>query len=129
MSVADWAVIAIGVGVIGWINWYFFWLGTRGVTAATVGGVQEIRVRVAGGFEPAEVRVQAGVPLRLLFDRLERGGCSEEVVFPDFGITRFLPAGQTTAIELVPNQPGFFEFTCGMRMLRGRLNVVATEAK
>ena len=44
-------------------------------------------------------------------------------MFPDFGIRRFLPAHQKTAVELTPTAPGTFEFTCGMSMLRGTLVV------
>ena len=62
-----------------------------------------------------------GIEPNLVFDRQETSGCSEEVVFGDFGIRRFLPAHQRTAIELTPPAPGAYEFTCGMSMLRGRL--------
>jgi plastocyanin domain-containing protein len=65
--------------------------------------------------------VRAGRPVRLVFDRQETSGCSEEVVFGDFGIRRFLPPHARTAIELTPPAPGTYEFTCGMSMLRGRL--------
>jgi plastocyanin domain-containing protein len=78
---------------------------------------------VAGGYEPSEVRVRAGLPVRLVFDRQETSPCSEEVVLPDFGIRRFLPPHAETAIELTPDHAGHFEFTCGMSMLRGRLTV------
>jgi plastocyanin domain-containing protein len=33
----------------------------------------------------------------------------------------------TTSVELVPEQAGTYEFTCGMRMLRGRLTVEEAE--
>jgi plastocyanin domain-containing protein len=59
--------------------------------------------------------------VRLVFDRQETSGCSDEVVIPDFGIRRFLPAFQQTAVELTPPAPGRYEFTCGMSMIRGSL--------
>jgi plastocyanin domain-containing protein len=61
--------------------------------------------------------------VRLVFDRQETSGCSEEVVFPDFGIRKFLPAHRQTTIEITPERAGSYEFTCGMSMLRGRLTV------
>jgi plastocyanin domain-containing protein len=61
--------------------------------------------------------------VRLVFDRQETSSCSEEVVIPDFGIRRFLPAHQKTAVEIDPREAGTFEFTCGMGMLRGKLIV------
>jgi plastocyanin len=74
-----------------------------------------------GGYGPATVRVKAGNPVRLVFDRRDTGACSDEVVFPDFGIKRFLPTGQKTTIEVTPAAPGRYEFTCGMSMHRGVL--------
>lgn len=124
MNATDWIVIAAGVAAIAWVNWYFFLAGRKTVTAtAGAGGVQEVTITVQGGYEPAEVRLQKGVPARLVFDRQETSGCSEEVVLPDFGIRRFLPAFQKTTVELTPDRAGSFEFTCGMSMLRGRLVV------
>lgn len=124
MNATDWIVLAAGAAAIAWVNWYFFLAGRQAATAtAGAGGVQEVTITVHGGYEPAEVRLRKGVPARLVFDRQETSGCSEEVVLPDFGIRRFLPAFQKTTVELTPEQAGSFEFTCGMSMLRGRLVV------
>jgi plastocyanin domain-containing protein len=121
MNVADWMVIAGGLAAIAWVYWYFF-LAQRGAVAVLKGatGSQEVTVVVRGGYTPAAIRVRAGEPVRLVFDRQETSGCSEEVVFPDFGVRRFLPAHRQTAVELTP-PAGSYEFTCGMGMLRGRL--------
>jgi plastocyanin domain-containing protein len=122
MSSIDWMVIAAGVAAIGWVNWYFF-LAERGAVTASAaeGGPPTVTIAVRGGYEPSVVRARAGAPVRLVFDRQETSSCSEEVVFGDFGIRRFLPAHQQTAVELTPPAPGTYEFTCGMGMLRGRL--------
>jgi plastocyanin domain-containing protein len=124
MTAADVAVVLGGIAAIAWVNWYFFFAG-RSAAAAEVGagGTQEIGIRVAGGYDPAHVRVKRGVPVRLVFDRRESSGCSEEVVFPDLGIRRFLPAHEKTVVEFTPERPGSYEFTCGMSMLRGRITV------
>jgi plastocyanin domain-containing protein len=124
MSLADWIVIAAGVAAIAWVNWWFFLARRPAATAqAGAGGVQEVTIAVQGGYSPAEVRVHKGTPVRLVFDRQETSGCSEEVVLPDFGIRKFLPAFQKTVVELTPQRAGTFEFTCGMSMLHGRLIV------
>ena len=122
-----WIVILAGAAAVAWVNWDFF-LARRGTASADVaetpgGGTQEVTITVQGGYEPAEVRLKRGIPARLVFDRRETSGCSEEVVIPDFGIRKFLPAFQKTAVELRPESAGSFEFTCGMSMLRGRLVV------
>ena len=123
MNAMDWVVLAGGTAAIAWVNWYFFLAERTAATAAVAGGRQEVRVAVRGGYTPAALRVKAGAPVRVVFDRQETSGCSEEVVFPDFGIRRFLPAHHETAVELTPPSPGSYEFTCGMGMLRGRLIV------
>lgn len=124
MTGMDWLVVLGGLAAIGWVNWYFFVAGRTVATAAPMaGGPQEVTIGVRGGYDPAQVRVRAGTPVRLVFDRQETSGCSEEVVIPDFGIRRFLPAHQKTTVEITPTEAGSHEFTCGMGMLRGRLIV------
>ena len=78
---------------------------------------------VEGGYHPAVVSVKRGKLVRLVFDRREQSGCSEEIVFPDLGLRKFLPPFRKTTIDLTPTQTGDVEFTCGMSMLRGRLIV------
>lgn len=129
MTPTDWTVIAAGLTLIGLINWYFFLARPAAVTAATEGGVQAVPVVVIGGYQPAEIRVTAGTPVRLLFDRRETSPCSEEVVLPDFGTKRYLPANRVTPVEFLPTTPGSFEFTCGMSMLRGRITVTPAEPR
>lgn len=124
MSTAEWVVLLAGIAGIVWVNWYFF-LADRGAAGATeaAGGVQEVRIEVAGGYSPGVVRVSRGAPVRLIFDRQETSGCSEEVVLPEFGIRRYLPAHEETVVEFTPGETGSFEFTCGMGMMRGKVVV------
>jgi len=82
-----------------------------------------VRVRVRGGYIPDTIRAEAGVPLRLVFRREETSSCSEQVIFPAFGKSAMLPTGEQVAVELLPNEPGEYEFTCAMGMLHGRLIV------
>jgi len=107
------------------VNWYFFLAERTAAVAAAPsgGGAAQVAIAVRGGYEPAAVRVKAGAPVRLVFDRQETAGCSEEVVFPDFGVRKFLPAFQKTTVELTPPTAGTYDFTCGMGMLRGKLIV------
>lgn len=124
MSGIEWLVALAGVAAIAWVNWYFFLShGPAAQAAAGAGGMQEVTIAVQGGYSPAQVRVKKGAPVRLVFDRQETSGCSEEVVIPEFGIRRFLPAFQKTSVEITPQKAGTFDFTCGMSMLRGKLTV------
>ncbi|HEY6829071.1 MAG TPA: cupredoxin domain-containing protein [Gemmatimonadaceae bacterium] len=121
----DWAVIVAGIGAIGWVNWYFFVAGRSPAPVANASSrgeaQQEYTITVEGGYSPAVVRVKAGRPVRLVFDRRDSGSCSEEIVFPDFGIRRFLPTGKKTVVDITPPKAGRYEFTCGMSMLHGAL--------
>jgi plastocyanin domain-containing protein len=119
-------VIALGIAAIGWVNWYFFLAeGRKAAAVAKVGatGLQQAVIRVEGGYTPSRIRIAAGRPARLVFDRREDASGSEEVVFPDLGIRRFLPAHQRTGIDLPPTRPGTYEFTSGLGLLRGSLVV------
>jgi plastocyanin domain-containing protein len=120
----EWAVLLSGAAAIAWVNWYFFAAGTGGTGAiqdGDAGTPSAVTIVVDGGYEPRTVRVRAGQPAQLVFERRDESSCSEEVVFPDFGIRRFLPTGERTVIELTPPRPGRYEFMCGMSMLRGTL--------
>lgn len=120
------AVLLTGLALIGWILWYFFRSRAPGAAAVAVpalGGVQEAVIMVKGGYDPSEIRVEAGRPVRLIFDRQETNPCSDELVIPEFRIHRALPPHQRTAVEFTPDSPGTFDFKCGMGMLHGKLIV------
>lgn len=85
---------------------------------------REVRVRVLGGYIPDTIRAEAGAPLRIVFRREESAPCSEQVVFPAFGKSVTLPPNETVAVDLLPEVPGEYEFTCAMGMLRGKLVAV-----
>jgi P-type Cu+ transporter len=111
-----------GVGLIGALA-YFFFGPKRARQAELRGGVQDVEITVKGGYSPSVIKVQEGVPLRLVFDRQERGECTSEVVFPDFRIRRRLPAFARTTIDITPERSGEFGFACGMNMVHGTLLV------
>ena len=126
---AEWLAVVGGIAGIALVNWWFFLAGRAPATAAAPAaapgiadaGVQEQVITVDGGYSPAVVQVKAGRRVRLVFDRKDTGGCSEEVVLPDFGVRKFLPTGKLTTIEVTPPAAGTYEFMCGMSMLRGTL--------
>ncbi len=125
MTATDWIVILAGLAAGAWVNWYFFLAERRTAPAVAVSrgatGTQQIDIVVRGTYSPSTIRVAAGRPVRLVFDRQETASCSEEVVFPDFGLRRFLPAHSKTTLEVTPPAPGTYAFSCGMGMLHGKL--------
>jgi plastocyanin domain-containing protein len=122
------AVTVGGLGLIGLELWWFLWSKPKSRKAQTESGVQNVTVVVDGGYEPSQIVVQAGQPVRLNFDRKDPSSCLEEVRFPDFHIAQSLPLNQVTAIEFTPEKPGKYEFTCGMNMFRGIVKVQPTSA-
>ncbi|OON66016.1 cupredoxin domain-containing protein [Hymenobacter sp. CRA2] len=124
MDTAQLLVTAGGAGLIALVVWFFFFAPHRVAAAvAGTGGVQQVDITVKGGYSPDVIEVERGRLVQLNFYRAEDNSCSEELLLPDFQIRRELPPFQTTAIELLPRQPGRYEFTCGMHMLRGSLVV------
>jgi Cu+-exporting ATPase len=118
-------IAAVGVGALLLVAIYVFFFGKRkAVFAAAAGsGPQTITVVVQGGYKPDLIVARRGVPLRMIFDRREESPCSDEIVLPEFGIRRALPAHARTELSITPERAGEFEFTCGMNMLHGKILV------
>jgi plastocyanin domain-containing protein len=112
-----------GLGLIGLELWWFLLSKPKSLQATIQGDIQEITVAVDGGYEPSRIVVRSGQKVRLNFDRKDASSCLEEVRFPDFGIARKLPLDRVTPIEFTPEKPGKYEFTCGMNMFRGVVEV------
>lgn len=114
----------VGLGLIGFVVWFFWLVKAKGVRAAvTSGGYQEQMVLVKGGYTPDVIVVERGKPVRLNFVRQESASCSEMVLLPAFNKNASLPEGQTVAVEFLPKEPGEYEFQCQMGMLRGKVIV------
>ena len=112
----------VGLALIGLVVWYFWLSKPQGSLAAVgAGGAQEAFIVVKGGYSPDTIRVEAGTPVRLVFNRQEADPCSEKVVFDAFGVSADLPEGENVPIEFTPSEPGEYEFACQMGMLRGKV--------
>ncbi len=122
------AVNLAALATIAWIVWYF-WLSEKPAVRAVVGGeMQEVYIRVKGGYDPSVIVLEAGKPIRLHFNRQETAACTERVVFPDFKLSRDLPSNETVTVELEPAEPGEYGFSCEMGMVRGKLVVTEDRA-
>lgn len=122
MTAADVLVLTSTTMLLGALAWFFF--GRRNATRAVRGAEEQaVEVVVKGGYAPSTIRATAGVPLRITFDRQERGSCTEKVLFPAFHVSADLPANHRTAVLLHPETPGRYDFSCGMNMVHGTLLV------
>lgn len=116
-------VFVVALLVTAGVLWFFF-APRKAYRAQVRDGVQEAVVEVKGGYSPSVIEAEAGMPLRLVFDRKEDGECSSHVVFSDFGTDLALPAFRTTTLTLHPDKAGDYPFACGMNMLHGTLRIL-----
>ncbi|MBD2519576.1 cupredoxin domain-containing protein [Nostoc sp. FACHB-973] len=100
-------------------------LPTESATQAvkTPEGTQEATVTVEKGYKPERVIVEVGQPVRLDFQRHNLSKCFDKLLIPDFDLAVDLVPNQTTSVEFTPKYPGEYEFTCGMKMYRGVVEV------
>jgi plastocyanin domain-containing protein len=119
-------VTAVGVGLIGLELWWFLGSKPKSRSVRMRQDIQELEIAVDGGYQPSQIVVQAGQPVRLNFLRKDPNRCLDQVLIPDFQIARALPLNQSTVVEFTPEQPGSYPFTCGMNMFRGVIEVVGS---
>lgn len=92
-------------------------------TAKQQDGAQTATVEINGkGFEPASLKLKAGVPAKVTFVRKTDEGCAKEVVIKEYNINRPLPLNEPVTVEFTPRK-GEFTFACAMGMLKGKLIV------
>src|SRR4030042_6631108 len=107
MTIAEIGVTLGGAGIIAFLAWFFF--GPKGSrTAQLRGNIQEIEISVKGGYSPDVIRVQKGVPLRLIFNRQEAGDCTSRGAFPEFQVSKTLAPFAKTTLEFIPDKAGEF---------------------
>lgn len=75
----------------------------------------------ANGFSPALLEIPINKPTKIAITRDSQPNCGNKIVFPSLGISRDLPLGQTTIIELPAQPNGELLFSCGMGMYKGAL--------
>ena len=117
------AVAVGGLGLIGAELWWFMFSKTKSQKAQVKQGIQEVDIVVDGGYTPDKIEVTAGEPVKLNFYRQDPSGCLEQVLLPDFNKALDLTLNETTSVEIVPEKPGEYTFTCGMNMYRGTIEV------
>ena len=117
-----------GLALIGLELWWFLLSKSQGQQATANQGIQELTIKVDGGYNPDRVVVKAGQPVRLNFFREDPSSCLEKVILPDFHIAKDLDLDRVTPVEFTPQKPGEYPFTCGMNMARGVVEVKASVA-
>ena len=90
--------------------------------SATPPGAIAIRV-TERGFEPAEIKVASGQPVRLLVTRQTDRTCAKEFVLAEQNIRKNLPLNQPVEITFTPSSAGELRYACGMDMISGKIIV------
>ncbi len=112
----------VGLALIALIVWWFWLYKPREVGVAGDGA--GIRITVENGiYTPSRLKVTAGQPIKLTFERKDPSPCAATVVFSDYGVSEELPLNQQKTIELPAMEAGEYSFTCQMQMYRGTLVV------
>ena len=128
MTAADIVVVLGGLALMAALAWYFF-SPQKATHAQVEDGRQVVDITVKGGYSPSLIRVEAGTPVRLRFDRQENSDCTARVVFPDFRKSASLAAFGTTTLDLDVQEPGEYSWACGMNMLHGTLVAEAPDGE
>jgi len=97
---------------------------TAGALPPIRGGMQDVRMNVTStGYEPRNLTIKAGVPVRWSIDGTEAYGCTSVMTIPSLGITKPLVRG-TNIIEFTAPNTGTLAFMCSMGMVTGSFSVL-----
>src|SRR5699024_1705570 len=117
-------VLVIGIALIGFISWWFFGKHEKeAVTADVADNVQEVTVKVDGGYSPETVVLKKGVPAVINFYRKDHPRCLEQVVFSDDWNSKILPEYENTKIAIHADKAGEYGFACVMNTLHGKVSI------
>ena len=87
-------------------------------------GKQIINMDVVGsGYTPNFFTVKKGVPVKWIVNGKNVFGCQGYFVVPKLNIQKALEPGENI-FEFTPKDTGFINFSCGMGMYRGRIEVI-----
>lgn len=96
----------------------------QGYAPIVVNGVQEVSMKVSRyGYEPPNLTIKAGIPVRWKIDGSEASGCTSVMTIPSLNISQVIRSG-LNVIEFTAPRKGQLVFTCSMGMVRGSFNVI-----
>lgn len=78
---------------------------------------------VSGGYVPNYFTVKKGIPVKWVIDGKNVFGCQGYFVVPSLNISKALNEGENI-FEFTPKGSGFINFSCGMGMYKGRIEVI-----
>lgn len=78
---------------------------------------------VSSGYIPNYFSVKKGIPVKWIVNGKNVFGCQGYFVVPSLNIQKALEPGENI-FEFIPKDPGFINFSCGMGMYRGRIEII-----
>ena len=102
---------------------------TEIIKASLENGVQKIRITADKGYHPAHIQLQKGVPAEITFHRVTPSNCYKEILFEEEDILEPIGVDEEKVIRFTPQELGQHEFSCGMKMQKGRYTVVEKTRK
>lgn len=88
-------------------------------------GVQEVSMKVTSyGYEPSNIVLKAGTPVRWKIDGSAAIGCTSIMTIPSLNISQALNQGENIIEFTAPSTPGPLAFMCSMGMVRGSFTVI-----
>ena len=98
--------------------------GAAKAAPAGKSGVHTVELTVTSkGFEPANVKVKAGQPVRLVITRKTDKTCAKEIILDDLGINQPLPLDTPVTVEFTPSEAGTLRYACAMDHIGGIVTV------
>lgn len=85
--------------------------------------LQEVTVTVDGGYKPNVITLKQGQPAKINFIRKSDRGCLGAVQSKDLNFAKDLPLNQIVTVEVPTDQAGIYDFSCGMQMVHGKVEV------
>ncbi len=111
-------------------GWISFWTPdtqkkASGMATPIVNGAQDITIDILNnGYSPKYIRVQKNIPVNLTLRSTNAYSCALDFHLKAFGIREFLEATDQKNVSFTPTAAGKYQFTCGMGMYTGVLEVI-----
>ena len=76
------------------------------------------------GFEPSQLTVKRGEPVKLVITRKTDATCAKEIVVDEYGVKAELPLNTPVRVTFTPTKTGTLKYGCAMdKMVHGVLTV------
>jgi plastocyanin domain-containing protein len=77
------------------------------------------------GFEPRDLTVKAGEPVKLTITRKTNSTCATEIVIDEYKVNTKLPLDTPVTVSFTPTKTGTLKYGCAMqKMIGGVITVI-----